>query len=342
MIKLFRTNDPYRLVLLTIALIVGRVVIFAIPLAEVTRPDLDFAGAISDGLLNGVDKEVGPLYMLLWQLVDLTNGIWLSAVLAGVFVLINTVLISDLFIRNNALKDNTYIPGLFYILLTLASKSSLLLSPQLVGMTFLLLALGFLLDHIKFRGSEENILSTGVTIGLAALFFIPYAVFWPIVILIYIFYSSTLSRRYFLMSFGFLLPIIVVFTYFLYSDKHVEFLTHIWSSIANIGFKPQALTMGKVVVLPLVFSLWGALTSFSGARMTNHQIYVQRIMTWLLFFALFVGTFYLVKGGIIHYEFLSLPMAYFLSKNVLGFNKKWKSEALVWLVLLNGIVFLFI
>lgn len=342
LIKLFRTNDPYRLVLLTFVLIVSRVVVFAVPLVDVVRPNLDFVGSISDGLLAGVDKEVGPLYMLLWQLVNLSSGIWLSALLAGIFVLINAILINDLFIRNNGLRENTYIPGLFYILLTFISKSSLLLSPQLVGMPFLLISISYILNHIKFRGSEENILSTGFTIGLATLFFIPYALFWPLVLIIYVFYSSTLNRRYFLMSFGFLLPLIALFTYFLFTDNHIKFLEHLWRSISNIGVIPQAFVSGKVVVLPLVFSLMGALTGFSGSRMTNHQIYIHRIMTWLLFFSLFIGTFYLVSGGIIHYEFLALPMTYFLAKNVLEFNKKWKSEALVWAVLANSIIWLLV
>ncbi len=102
------------------------------------------------------------------------------------------------------------------------------------SITFVLFGLNYLLTHLKYRGTEENILSTGFTFGLAALFAKAAFFFLPFTILIYLLYSSTLNRRYFLFTFGFGMPFVLMWLYYFWNGAGAEFWSGYMSQLVHI------------------------------------------------------------------------------------------------------------
>lgn len=348
MIRYFKVNDPYRLLAVLIFLVVTRTIVllldnpFTLLLTEAESMGLD----INNGAFfaESLSTNAGPLYYYLYAVLTFltSDTTLLSIILATAFIMIQAFLLNAILIRSASLNDNTYLPAIIYSFLLSSSPEFLFLSPELLSITFVLLGLNFLFTHLKYRGSEENIISTGFMFGIAALFAKPAFLLLLFIFLVYLLYSSTLARRYFLMAFGFLLPFIFVWIYFLWNDQGADF----WSTYFNdlIHFSSRQLIPGSNLLIwlgvPALLALITAAQNFTGIGMTNNQIQIQRSMLWLAIFGVLL---YMVSANGSFGELIwVLPVVtYFITMFLNSVQKPWMAE-LCFHVLLWGSVYFFI
>lgn len=269
-----------------------------------------------------------PLFNLLIIGLSSLNSEWLDILLAAVLILLNAIQLNSIFIRNASFQESSYLPASIYVLLVSASSDFYYLSPQLVGSSFLLITLNYLFYHVKYRGTEENILSTGFTIGLAGLCYYPFIWCYLMVLVIYLLYSGTISRRYFLMTWGFVLPFLITWLAFFLFDSGNEFLNTLFSEVINYQKLGELLNNALFVYgAGLTFSLIAAIQSFSGQGMTNHQILVQKSMSWVGFFGVLSFAVF-AQGGIATLALAVVAMAYFTTKMLSGLSKRYIAEIL--------------
>lgn len=291
------------------------------------------------------ENGAGPLFVFFYGILTFlfNNTYILSSILAAILVFFQAFILNTTLQKNAAFQENNFLPGFLFVVFASASSEFLFLSPILLANTFLLLALDKVLIHLKFRGSEENILTTGFLIGLAALSYAPY--FWlvPLVILIYIMYSSTLVRRYFLMTYGFIFSLLVFWIYYLTSQNGGAFLggyfelvfsTHL---VEPIALKNLALIFG----LPTLFSVLSVAQGFQGLGFTNHQILTQRTMLWLLIFGL-IMIWMTPSSGSFNALALIIPLTFFTSQFLITRSKKWVGEALFLALIITSLVIQFV
>ncbi len=279
------------------------------------------------------------LYAVLTFLAEETALI--SMLLAGALILIQAFLLNTILIRSAALNDNTYLPAIIYTFLISASPEFLFLSPELLAITFVLLGLNFLFTHLKYRGSEENIISTGFMFGLAALFAKPAFLFLLFCFLVYLLYSSTLTRRYFLMTFGFFLPFIFVWIYFLWNDQGTSFWSVYFSDLIHYSSR-QLIPRTDLLIwvgLPGLLALITAAQNFTGIGMTNNQIQIQRSMLWLAIFGVIL---YMVSANGSFNELIWLlpVITYFITMFLNSVQKPWMGELFFQLLLWGSLYFL--
>lgn len=323
MLSYFKKNDPFRILGLVMILLITRVAFFLFFSTGAWAIAIDESDLLVTETLHS-----GPLANFVFVGLSSLNVEFLDAFFTSLLILLNAILLNSIFTRNSSFQESTYVPAAIYVILYSASESFYHLSPELIGSSFLLFSLNYLFYHVKFRGTEENILSTGVTIGLAGLCYYPFLWAFLMVLIIYLLYSGTITRRYFLLTWGFLLPLLVTWLIFFLLDRGGDFLDTLFIEVVNYQVLGSLVNESLIVYgFVLVLSLIAAIQHFSGQGMTNHQILVQKSMNWVGFFGLLI---FAVFGSI---EITSLALvipalAYFSTKMLGGVSKKYFAEFL--------------
>jgi len=156
-----------------------------------------------------------------------------------------------------------------------------ILSPILMSQTFILLGLNSIFSHVENRAKkDEVILNLGLYFGVATLFYLPSFIYYFITILTFLLFTTTIPRRYMLLSFGFALPIILVSIYYYYQDGLSNFL-HFY--LFNFLYFEQtslltSLALWGYLLIPIIFLVFTLLKLTQRTRFTNFQYRLVQIM----------------------------------------------------------------
>lgn len=336
MIRYFKINDPYRLLTLFLFIVATRTAVIFI----------GFPSSFSNYSSISQDSEqFGILFLWIIQLIEFAFGASLipSIVLSSLLVFVQAFSLNSILIRSKALTHNTYLPAAIYILVLSASPEFMLLSPALFTITFVMIGLNYMFFHLQYRGTEENILSTGVVFGLASLFDPSSAVFIILLFSVYLFYSSTLNRRYFLLLFGVFFPYLLLWLLYLYKGEGQEFWLQISNKIFMIDseFLIPIKQLLILVSLPLLVSIISVSRTLTGVGLTVHQIIIQKTFLLLGFFSIIalIITDEISSSALIY---LAPTLAFFIAQFLLSGERKWISETVFAIILIWSLAFLFL
>ena len=350
LIRFFKLNDPYRLLAILLFLLVTRIgaILLENPFTYVQQESETIGQFVNDGGLvieSLGPTNAGPLYALFYGLITYISQdtAIISAILSALFVFLQAFLLNTILIRLAAFNDNSYVPAIIYAVLMSTSPELMTLGPEMVSITFVLIGLNYLLTHLKYRGSEENIISTGFTFGLAALFAKAAFFFLPFTILIYLLYSSTLNRRYFLFAFGFGMPFVLMWLYYFWNGAGADFWSGYMSQLVHIEGKGLVLHQNLLAwaALPVLMALVAAAQNFTGVGMTNNQIQIQRTMLWMGIFGMI---YYLISANGSFSEFIWIMPAttYFITLLLNSIQKPALAEGLLQILLWAGLYIAFV
>jgi hypothetical protein len=208
------------------------------------------------------------------------------------------------------------------------SFDCLTLSPVLMSTSFLLLAFGTLIRQMDRRGATDEVFEVGFYIGIAALFYLPSALFilWSIVSLL--FYTGSTFRQYSLSVFGFLFPFAATVLFYYLFDGLDDFNRNLLASVFRV--RQYSLSdfqsLLASLLIPLGLGVLGFLSLFSRAgRYVNFQQRIQQIMA--IWFVVAVLTIALMPF-LAPMAFLSFvpPMAYFTYYYFENIRKAWLAE----------------
>lgn len=313
---------------------------------HLTIPELDnmlVGEKLSEGadLYDEVWENIAPLSAGVYMIVDYLFGrsqnafYWLSLF----FVFFQCFLFNRLLLINKAYNENTYVPGLIYGLLMSFFFDFLTLTPVVMSQTFILLALNNIFSHIEFRAKrDEKILNIGIYLGVASLFYLPNIIFALAALVVFIFFTGTVLRRYLLLVFGFMLPLLLVATYFLLTDRFADFIYSFINPI--IAFKNQhyidLVPTLILFALPLLLLLASFVRINQRARFTNYQTSLTQVMfVWMIFCALFVLISNQHSPNI--YIVFVPSVAFFLSHYLLLIRRRLVTEV-IFTLFLAGVV----
>ena len=247
--------------------------------------------------------------------------------IALVLVFFQCFLFNRLLLRNKAYNENTYIPGLIYAVLISYFFDFFTLSPVLIGLTFILLALDHIFSHVEVRAKrDEKILNIGIYLGVASLFHLPFIVFVPATLLIFVFFTGTIIRRYVLVLFGFSLPFLLIGCYFLIVGRFNDLLYNfLFSSLfEKIWYFPLMSTL-VLFVIPLVFLIMAWIRLGQRGRMTNYQSRLsQSMFIWFFFSVIFIIISDVHSPNL--YQIFVPVLGYYLGHYFLLFRRKFLAE----------------
>ncbi|HEY0651576.1 MAG TPA: hypothetical protein VGD65_00565 [Chryseosolibacter sp.] len=293
LIRYFRINDPYRLVgLLILMLIIFMPLLINNP--GITIPELKSI-LIGERLNDGKDMYVSvvdntaPLTAWFHEMMESLFGRSILArhIIAFTLMFLQAAYLGIMFITRKVFNENTYIPSFLFCLLFFISFDTLALTGDLIGFTFLLLALNNLFKEIEFRVQyDETIFNLGLFISIASLFSFAFSIYILWVMIVLVFFTRSTPRKFLLLVFGFLLPHLLVISIAYLNDS----LGKMWDYyyLANLTFKRDVLMSASgilaIAILPLVFLVVSVVMLQREARLSKYQSQVLQIMfLWIGF-----------------------------------------------------------
>jgi hypothetical protein len=293
LLSYFRINDPYRIFGLLAILILIFLPRFIDP-APVTVPELK-ALIIGQKMLDGqnpytdIIDYTAPFTNFTFAFLQLLFGDSLLArqILAFLFIFAQAIFIGIIYIDKRAYPENSFIPSLVFALLFVFSFDTLVLSGELLGSFFILLALNSLFREMETReDSFEMVLRIGVAIGVASLFAFSFILFVPATLIILLLYSRSSGRKFLLLVLGFLLPHLLTFSFYLIYDAGPDIWRYFYSP--NLAISPGLLVSVKTLLLlflfPLIFFVAALFMVTRESRLTKYQSQVlQAMFFWTVF-----------------------------------------------------------
>jgi len=304
---------------------------------HLTLPELDYmlvGEKLSEGatLYDRVWENIAPLSAGVYMVIDYLFGrsqnayYWLSLFV----VFFQCFLFNRLLLINKAYNENTYVPGLIYGIFMSFFFDFLTLTPFLMSQTFILLALHNIFSHIEFRAKrDEKILNIGIYIGLAALFYLPNVIFGIATLVVFMFFTGTVLRRYLLMVFGFTLPLLLAATYFLVTDRIFEFTYSFINPLLKLQGQGYFGGIQTIILfaVPILLLLAAFVRINQRARFTNYQTRLTQVMfVWMIFCGLFVLLASQYSPNI--YMVFVPAVAFFVSHHLLLIRRRLIAEIL--------------
>ncbi len=168
-----------------------------------------------------------------YQIIDETNfgfwnsafkePIWLSTLLGGFFVLINSISLNWIFNSHEFLDRNSYIISLLYVVTMSFYHSFYCIDGLLVAQTCIIFMLSQFFQLKQNTDGRRNVFNGFFFAGLAATFH-PYMIFtFPVLMLMILIIRPFVFREFFLALGGFLIPLMYALVYQLYFDQELDF-----------------------------------------------------------------------------------------------------------------------
>lgn len=334
MLGYFRINDPYRLVIIFIFLLIFRLP-FVFSAEWLSIPELQWL-VVGEKLNNGallytdIWEDTGPFAALVYKSLDFLFGRSKVALqITGLFVFfIQVILMNYMALKHKMYHENNYLPALFYGLLGLLFYNIITLSPQLMGMTFVIIALDGLLTHVESRNkTDANLINIGLFTGMAGLFYLPLILTAFIHVFVLLFFTNTLLRRYLLMIYGLLLPMVLVWLFYYWrSETHGFYAFYISKlflprSQFYLELKLVLLFTGITLALYLISSL----KILSGLGFNIFQVRIQKTMFFGSIVSFLIWSRYSERSGVEFIMFLPW-LAFFLTHFFLSVRHQLKRE----------------
>jgi len=181
-----------------------------------------------------IDIYEQALMPLSYFLVDLFRNIPIVlGVLSIVFTLITSYLIYYIIERYGLLRSGVNLPSLLYILIVGALPFTIGFNPVVFSALFILIAFSRMLYAYNNHRSISCFFDAGFMIGIATGFYLNSLIFIIFILIAMVSISRFNFREFVVLLIGTFLPLLFIWTYYLYTDSYQE-LVQIISNTASL------------------------------------------------------------------------------------------------------------
>ncbi|MBK0404240.1 hypothetical protein I5M27_14685 [Adhaeribacter sp. BT258] len=341
MIRFFNSafvTRPIFLLLLFVAINLP-LVLMGVP---VTLPELKFM-VLGERLQEGaamyrdVFDTTGPLAALVFWVIDLLDGrsLLMYRLVAAFLLLFQALNMNFIFNRQHVFAQKTYLPALLYMLGGSFFFEFDTLSPVLLGQTFLVFSIRYLVIVSKEGSNNPKLFKAGFFIGLAALSYLPFSFFLIVAYFAVASFASNTFRSFLLLLTGFFFPFAVVATYYLYNGALDNFQEFYLSAEGLFSFHLQLplADLLKLLALPLLLILAGIFMAASA----NQGLVFQQKMQQLMFVWFWVAVVMLLASpqiSVLNFIYF-LPVLAYYSFYLFRPGARWWIPEVIFLVLLT-------
>lgn len=257
-------------------------------------------------MYSQIMDDTGPLSaMVYWGIyTGFGRSIWAYHTVAALIILFQVVYLNFLFIRFKSFQENSYLPTIVMLALFHLSYDFLILSPSLMGSTFILLAFGQLFSQTTInRNSTESVLLVGVFGGFALCFHFPLIVFFPFMIICGIFICGFNFQQISLSVTAYIIPGSLYALFSFWTDSLGDFFREFvlasrqLSPVSHVSYNELV----KLFSWPIFLSLIGLVLTFGLRKMYVNQQKQSQLM--VLYFICSCCVVFLANR-IISYQFL--------------------------------------
>jgi hypothetical protein len=336
LLSIFKINDPYKILIVFLVAIIIQLPIF-ISGINITLPEIEW-NTLGNKLVSGsvlyvdIYYPIGPLSAQVYRLLSyIVPDVYLVYRILGLMlVIVQAVIFNFSLINYKAYNHNTYVPSLIYVVLMMGMEDYITLSPQLMGLTFVLLSITLTFKLIEGRRrSEENFLKIGLFSGLSVLFYPLYIfLFLPILIAL-IFFTNTVIRRYLLLIFGLVLPLFLIWLKYFWYDQldafyfNLDFLIIPGNDGSIISWKGFI----AILLVPGALLVYALLRVMQSTSFINYQVRLQKY--YFLYIVIGILIIFLEYHQTSHILIILVPViAFFITHLFLMMKRMFVSEIL--------------
>ncbi len=227
MIRFFRVNDPYRLVIVLITLISIRVTygLIGLPLSMPELKGLLLGQWLASGfsMYSETFDYTAPLSAWTYQLIDFLFGRsrishW---IVSGFLVFTQAVIFNRSLLKYKVISESNYVAAFLYIIFSIATFDFFALSPQLMSLTWVIISMDHLIRKMDKATGDELFLFPGFYLGIANMFYLPSIAFFFVFSLALILITRASLRRMSLFVYGWLSACLIVLV-ILYLDGGLD------------------------------------------------------------------------------------------------------------------------
>ena len=293
MLRFFKSSLPAQLLaLLLLVLALSLPLLWlGLPLTPVELRGLLVGEQLHGGTLLYRDlyDSTAPLAAALYGALDVVYGrpVLLYRLLALGLLLLQALRFNAVLNRADVHPERGYVAALTYLLVGSFSTDLDALSPLLLGHTFIVFALSALLPTSREGYDNRRLFRAGFLVGLAALCYLPLALFLLLALFATIIFAANAFRSFLLLLCGFFFPYALVAMFFLYTGALPAFgqfhltpgLNDLSAGVTNL---PVLLQL-RLLLLPAVLLGLALLRTFTTPLGPVFQTKFRQLMlVWLL------------------------------------------------------------
>ncbi|WP_460925899.1 hypothetical protein [Pontibacter brevis] len=340
MISYFRSILPSRLILLVLLFLAVQLPLILWNISA-TAPELLHmlvGERMADGfnMYRDIYDNTAPVSAFVFWTVDMLAGRSFLAyrLTAMGLLLLQALLLNITLNRHNVYATKNYLPALLYLILGSISFEFNMLTQLLIGNTFIILSLPYIVTLSREGFDNNRLFVGGFMLGLAAMSYLPLAMFLLIGIFAVIFFASSTFRSMLLMLCGFVFPYAVLITYYLYTNTTQEFIElHLlrpWQ--LQVTFLRPPADVAKLMAIPAIVLLLSLLSTASLPQRLVFQDKFQQLM-WVWLFTSLVVIFTRDEISVATFILLLPPIAYFSEFFFTSNRKMWLLNLVILLVI---------
>ncbi len=324
LIRLFKTQEPFNLIILLI-------LAFGIRLPYLLNsepiPIFNYNEPFSSFLFNNFpDLWTNKLFNTIFTtLIYFSIGIWLNKI------------INDY----GLLFKNTLLPALVFIIITAIFPTFYTMDAATLIIFLQLLLFITVIKLFKTNQGAQKCFDAGVIVALASLFYFP-AIAWIVLVWFsLIIFRPFVWREWVSSILGVLTLYIFLAFYYYWTNRWDDFLL-LWSPLKGSFWQINVFPRRSdyLPLFPIVLILIIAFNKLF-ENFYKNVLLVRKVQQIMVISILITAFSYYIKPSfkINHFILLAAPMTLFLSYYFLVAKKMWVAEGLLWLMIISVIVF---
>ena len=336
MLEFLRKLDPFRLLIVAIIAFLVRFYWFTDEVYII--PSLQW---LSVGEMMGFQKV---LYKDIWTSLEpfsagtyymieylFGKSIMALRVLSLLLCLIQAFLFNYYVTQTNIYDQKTSYPAFFYVLFSSINYDFFTLSPVQLGLTFMLPVMYFLFKDVRMGEKSRNHFFAGGCLGVASLFYLPFACFIIFIVYSFFVFSSFDVKRFFQLLFAFLFPWLMVFSYYYLNGSFYEVVENLIKGTLYTApvYYADFLSIIKVGLPSTVIALLAFLYVTSQSKFLNFQYSSMKIMIMWFLNGLFA--FLIMKEWGFFNIYIVVPVFTFFTVFLfIEIERAWLRESIFW------------
>jgi len=261
---------------------------------------------------------------------------FISDIIALTIITVNGFILVGLNTQHFFIPVRTFLPALFYMLISAAVPSLNMLTPALVSSFFFIIFLFRVLGTFRKEGLSYAFFDAGILLSLASFFYLPAVLFYPLLLTAMIILRPYIWRELAFTVTGLILPYIFLFAFFYINDLNISSpLNNIMESLQssgkvdfNIWF---TLFVSYIALLIAVASVY-MFRTIGNLKIHSRKFFI--IFLWIFIFSVLIFFFVPAAGAEMVY-FLAIPVTYLISNYFMHCRKKWTNGLLLLIFLLS-------
>lgn len=247
-----------------------------------------------------------------------------SHLIATVFIFFQALLVNYISSSQSILYKDNLLPALFFVLLNSLYPQQLVLSPQILANTFIILLLYRLCYLYESKLPLLLVFDAGILLGLGLLFNYDLIIYLPF-ILISVLYMTSFNLRYWMVAiFGIVLPAYFLGVIFFLTNHLNDFIYSFQYSLNKSYFNPIGIQFQQGVVWLLIIPIF--IFSFIDTQFNfyRHKVKTRRIQLVLLIMLLFgvISVFAENQSFMYGLCFLSVSLSFAMANFFIS-EKRW-------------------